>query len=169
MVKSAGDASLGVIAMVGVAAVMTTSGMTNLLARGLSQSISKTLYLLWRRLLACWSFLTGSNNNSNVLFGVLQMETARLLGLDVPLILAAQTAGGSLGSVMSPAKVIVGCSTVGLSQRRLGHAPLGAIGHDSCGDCGGCCAYLVFAWWSWRMNKGQRHPANTSFALAYCY
>jgi lactate permease len=63
------------------------------------------------------AFLTGSNNNSNVLFGVLQMETARLMGLNVPLILAAQTAGGSLGSVMSPAKVIVGCSTVGLSQK----------------------------------------------------
>jgi len=31
--------------------------------------------------------------------------------------LAAQTAGGSLGSVMSPAKVIVGCSTVGLNQK----------------------------------------------------
>jgi len=40
-----------------------------------------------------------------------------MMGLDVPLILAAQTAGGSLGSVMSPAKVIVGCSTVGLSQK----------------------------------------------------
>ena len=44
------------------------------------------------------AFLTGSNNNSNVLFGVLQMETARLLGLNVPLILAAQTAGGSLAA-----------------------------------------------------------------------
>jgi lactate permease len=34
----------------------------------------------------------------------------------VPLILGAQTAGGSLGSVMAPAKVIVGCSTVGLGN-----------------------------------------------------
>jgi lactate permease len=118
VVKSAGDASLGVIAMVGVAAVMTTSGMTNLLARGLSQSISTTLYPAMAPFIGVLgAFLTGSNNNSNVLFGVLQMETARLMGLDVPLILAAQTAGGSLGSVMSPAKVIVGCSTVGLNQK----------------------------------------------------
>ena len=118
VVRSAGDASLGVIAMVGVAAVMTTSGMTNLLARRLSQNISKTLYPAMAPFIGVLgAFLTGSNNNSNVLFGVLQMETARLMGLDVTLILAAQTAGGSLGSVMSPAKVIVGCSTVGLSQK----------------------------------------------------
>jgi lactate permease len=44
------------------------------------------------------------------------MRTAELLKLSVPLILAAQTAGGSLGSVMAPAKVIVGCSTVGLGD-----------------------------------------------------
>ncbi len=104
--------------MVGVAAVMTTSGMTNLLARGLSQSISTALYPAMAPFIGVLgAFLTGSNNNSNVLFGVLQMETARMMGLNVPLILAAQTAGGSLGSVMSPAKVIVGCSTVGLSQK----------------------------------------------------
>jgi lactate permease len=32
----------------------------------------------------------------------------------VLIILAAQTAGGSLGSMLAPAKVIVGCSTAGL-------------------------------------------------------
>ncbi len=115
---SAGDVTLGVIAMVGVAAVMTASGMTNLLARGLSQSIPRAVYPAVAPFIGVLgAFLTGSNNNSNVLFGVLQMETARLLGLNVPLVLAAQTAGGSLGSVMSPAKVIVGCSTVGLTNQ----------------------------------------------------
>lgn len=115
---SAGDVTLGVIAMVGVAAVMTAGGMTNLLARGLSQSIPALVYPAVAPFIGVLgAFLTGSNNNSNVLFGVLQMETARLLGLNVPLVLAAQTAGGSLGSVMSPAKVIVGCSTVGLTNQ----------------------------------------------------
>jgi lactate permease len=38
----------------------------------------------------------------------------------VPLILAAQTAGGSVGSVLAPAKVIVGCSTVGLTGEEGG-------------------------------------------------
>ena len=34
------------------------------------------------------------------------------LSLSVPLILAAQTAGGAIGSAFAPAKVIVGASTV---------------------------------------------------------
>ncbi|MEM5773421.1 MAG: L-lactate permease, partial [Anaerolineaceae bacterium] len=66
---------------------------------------------------ALGSFITGSNNNSNVLFAGLQMNTAQLLGLSVTAMLGAQTAGASLGSVFSPAKVIVGCSTVGLSSQ----------------------------------------------------
>ena len=34
------------------------------------------------------------------------------LQLSVPLILAGQTAGGAIGSLFAPAKVLVGCSTV---------------------------------------------------------
>jgi lactate permease len=43
------------------------------------------------------------------------MQTANLLKIPVTLILGSQTAGGSLGSMFAPAKVIVGCSTAGLS------------------------------------------------------
>jgi lactate permease len=34
------------------------------------------------------------------------------LGLSVPFVLAGQTAGGAVGSLFAPAKVVVGCSTV---------------------------------------------------------
>ena len=61
------------------------------------------------------AFMTGSNTNSNVVFGVLQQETAQLAGLSAALILAAQTTGGAIGSMIAPAKILVGCSTVGLS------------------------------------------------------
>jgi lactate permease len=61
--------------------------------------------------------MTGSNTNSNVVFGVLQQETAQLSGLSVVLILAAQTTGCALGSMIAPAKILVGCSTVGLSGK----------------------------------------------------
>jgi lactate permease len=63
------------------------------------------------------AFLTGSNTNSNVLFAPLQLETGRRIGADVGWILAGQNLGGAIGSVFAPAKVIVGCSTVGLSAR----------------------------------------------------
>ena len=43
------------------------------------------------------------------------LEFSSPLELLVALILAAQTTGGSLGSMLAPAKIIVGCSTAGLS------------------------------------------------------
>jgi len=116
--KSGVNSSLGILAMVGVASIMMHAGMTYLLAEGLSVSFSREIYPAVAPFIgALGAFITGSNTNSNVLFGVLQQSTAQLLNLSVPLILAAQTAGGSLGSVLAPAKVIVGCSTVGLSGK----------------------------------------------------
>ncbi len=118
VVHGAVNSSLGIAAMVGMAVIMSHTGMTNLLAQGLSQSVGRAAYPVVAPFIgALGAFITGSNNNSNVLFGALQQQTANLLGLSVTLILAAQTAGGSLGSVLAPAKVIVGCSTVGLGDR----------------------------------------------------
>ncbi len=116
--KGAMNSSLGILAMVGMAVIMTHTGMTNLLAEGISQSVDRFAYPLVAPFIGgLGAFITGSNNNANVLFAVLQMRTAELLGLSVPLILGAQTSGGSLASVLSPAKVIVGCSTSGLSGK----------------------------------------------------
>lgn len=115
--RSALNSSIGILFMVGMAVIMTHVGMTNLLALGLSASFGAVAYPIIAPFLgALGAFITGSNNNSNVLFANLQMQTASLLKLSVPLILGAQTAGGSVGSVMAPAKVIVGCSTVGLGD-----------------------------------------------------
>jgi lactate permease len=114
--RGAVPSSLAILALVGMSVIMSNSGMTNLLAEGLSRSFGPAVYPVVATLIgALGAFITGSNNNSNVLFGLLQMRTAELLGLKVTSVLGAQTAGGSLGSVMAPAKVIVGTSTVGLS------------------------------------------------------
>lgn len=117
MLNSSVNSSLGILAMIGMAMVMTHTGMTEILAGGLSQSVGRAVYPLVAPFIgALGAFITGSNNSSNVLFAALQMRTAQLLNLPVLMILAAQTAGGSLGSIMAPAKVIVGCSTVGLGN-----------------------------------------------------
>ena len=119
--RSGVNSSLGTLAMVGVASIMMHSGMTYLLAQGLSVSFSRNFYPAVAPFIgALGAFITGSNTNSNVLFGLLQLNSAVLLNISVPLILAAQTAGGSLGSVLAPAKVIVGCSTVGLAGEEGG-------------------------------------------------
>jgi lactate permease len=115
--QSAVPATVGIISMVGFATIMSHCGMTHLLALGISRSMGRFFPVFSASLGALGAFMTGSNTNSNFLFGPLQMETAHLLGISVLIILAAQTTGGSLGSMLAPAKIIVGCSTAGLAGR----------------------------------------------------
>ncbi len=111
---SASASSLGVIAMIGLAMIMDHSGMTLLLARGAAQLLGQIFPLASPLVGILGAFATGSNNNSNVLFAGLQQNAAILLAIDPRILVAAQTAGGALGSMLAPAKIIVGCSTVGL-------------------------------------------------------
>ena len=114
--RSASKSTISILALVAMAALMTHTGMTQIIARGISETFSAQFYPLVAPFIgALGAFMTGSNTNSNVVFGALQQETATLLALSAPVVLAGQTAGASLGSVLAPAKVIVGCSTVGLA------------------------------------------------------
>ncbi len=109
--------SIGIVTMVGMALIMLDSGMTFMLAKG-SVDVAGPIFPLISPLVGVLgTFMTGSNTNSNILFGALQRDSAVLLGLPPALLLAAQTAGGALGSMVAPAKIIVGCSTVGLSGK----------------------------------------------------
>ncbi|GAB4477240.1 MAG: L-lactate permease [Anaerolineales bacterium] len=106
--------TIGVWAMVTMSALMEMSGMTTVIAQGLSAGLAKVFPLVSLAIGAIGAFMTGSNTNSNVLFASLQMQTAQLLGYSTALILAAQTAAASIGSTLAPAKIIVGTSTSGL-------------------------------------------------------
>ena len=88
--------------------------MTLLLAQALTRALGSVYPLVSPIVGILGAFATGSNNNSNVLFASLQQSAALLLSIDPRILLAAQTAGGSMGSMVAPAKLIVGCSTVGL-------------------------------------------------------
>lgn len=116
-VKSGVPTSVGIVSMVGFALIMDQCGMIYLLAEGISRVFGGAFpfFSPWIGLLG--AFMTGSNTNSNVVFSVLQQQTAMLAGLNVAVILAAQTTGGALGSMIAPAKILVGCSTVGLSGK----------------------------------------------------
>jgi lactate permease len=113
-VRGSLPASYSMLALVGMAMVMDHCGMTYVLARGLSQVAGPFYALVSPYIGLLGAFMTGSNTNSNVVFVPLQQQAARLLGLDVLAILGAQTTGGSLGSMIAPAKIIVGAATVGL-------------------------------------------------------
>lgn len=109
--------SLGILAMVSMAVIMSHAGMTEVLATGLATGVSGLFPVASPWIGALGAFMTGSNTNSNVVFASLQLRTAELLGLSIPLILAAQTAGGALGSVIAPTKIVVGASTAGMGGK----------------------------------------------------
>ena len=109
--------AIGILAMVAMATVMQYAGMTRALAEWLSQAVAPDWYALVGTLIgALGSFMTGSNTNSNAVFAGLQLDSAQLMGLSVSLVLALQTSAGAIASMMAPAKILVGASTVGIGQ-----------------------------------------------------
>jgi len=114
VVRRATRSSLGIATMVGMAVTMEHAGMTHLLADGVARLSGPAFPLIAPFIGALGAFMTGSNTNSNVVFGGLQQHVATLIGVSPLIILAAQTAGGAVGSLFAPAKIIVGCSTVDL-------------------------------------------------------
>jgi lactate permease len=113
-VRRAVRSSIGIATMVGMAVVMQHAGMTRMLAAEVADAVGGAFPLASPFIGALGAFITGSNTNSNVVLGSFQQDAAMLLGLNVPVILAAQTAGAAIGSVFAPSKVIVGASTIGL-------------------------------------------------------
>jgi lactate permease len=111
-VRGAMSSTISIVVLLAMSVTMQHAGMTQLLAEALSRNTGAIFPLLSPFIGALGAFMTGSNTNSNVVFGLLQQETAVALGLSVPFVLAGQTAGGAIGSLFAPAKVVVGCSTV---------------------------------------------------------
>jgi len=94
---------------------MQHAGMTRALAEGVADAVGGAYPLASPFIGALGAFMTGSNTNSNVVFGSFQQDAADILGLNALIILASQTAGAALGSMFAPAKVIVAAGTVGLA------------------------------------------------------
>ena len=115
--RSAMPATIGIVSMVGLSTLMDHTGMTQRLANGLADLLDTAFPTVSALVGMLGAFATGSNNNSNVLFASLQEEVALLTGIAPGLLVASQTTGGALGSMIAPAKIIVGCSTVGLHGR----------------------------------------------------
>ena len=109
--------SISITLMVAMAVIMQMSGMTEALAKGLAQFTGAFFPPIAAWIGAIGAFMTGSNTNSNVVFSLLQLRTATLLGYSVAIILAGQTAGAALASVAAPAKVVVGTSTADMAGK----------------------------------------------------
>ena len=114
-VKKVLASSISIASMVTMAVIMENAGMTDTLARGLALGVGRAFPAVAPWIGALGAFMTGSNTNSNVVFSALQLRTAELLGFSVAYILAGQTAGAGLASVMAPTKIVVGASTAGMA------------------------------------------------------
>ena len=62
-------------------------------------------------------FVTGSVVNNNTLFAHLQTVTAQRIGVDPTLLVAANTAGGTVAKVVSPQSIAIAAGAVGLTGR----------------------------------------------------
>lgn len=113
-------ASLGILTMMAMATTMQVTGMVSELAMAMAALAGQYFVLISPFIGALGAFMTGSNTNSNVLFSAFQLQVSQTLYLHVPLVLALHNAGAAVGSVFAPAKIIVGCSTVGLSGKESG-------------------------------------------------
>jgi lactate permease len=114
-VKKCIPTSVGILLMVMMALVMIDSGMTTHIARGIAGMLRAYYGLLAPVVGVLGTFITGSNTNSNIMFGALQYETALLLGKSGTLFAAAQSLGGSIGVAISPSTIMTGASNVGLN------------------------------------------------------
>lgn len=115
--RAAIPASLGTLFMIALSSLMEHTGMTLQIAEGLSKLMGMVYPLFSPLVGMVGAFATGSNTNSNVLFGPMQKGVAQLLTISPLILLAAQTVGGSLGSMIAPAKLAVGSTTTGLKGK----------------------------------------------------
>ncbi len=109
--------SVGVATMVMMALVMTDTGMTALLGSAIAKGTGTLFPIFSPYIGVLGAFMTGSNTNSNAMFGALQVETAAALGIGLVAIAATQSIGGSLGSSVAMSKVMAGTAVVGLGGR----------------------------------------------------
>ncbi|MEH7342792.1 L-lactate permease [Bacillus sp. JJ1532] len=106
--------TIAVIALIIMSKIMGGTGQTTELAMGTAGVMGQTYVFLAPAIGVLGSFMTSSNMSSNILFGGFQQATSSLLHLNEAAILGAHTAGGAMGSVLSPSKIILGTTTAGI-------------------------------------------------------
>ncbi|WNS75016.1 L-lactate permease [Bacillus sp. DTU_2020_1000418_1_SI_GHA_SEK_038] len=106
--------TIAVIALIIMSKIMGGTGQTTELAMGTAGVMGQTYVFLAPAIGLLGSFMTSSNMSSNILFGGFQQATSSLLKLNEAAILGAHTAGGAIGSVLAPSKIILGTTTAGI-------------------------------------------------------
>ena len=91
--------------LLAMAVLMMDSGMITNIANGLVRLTGEFYPLLSPFIGVLGAFITGSNTNSNVIFGSLQETVANALSMSAAAMCAAQSIGGSVGGAVGPTTV----------------------------------------------------------------
>lgn len=98
-----------------MALVMMDSGMTEKMAFTVTL-LTGSLYVLFAPFIGVLgSFITGSNTNSNVLFGKFQYDIASALHVNPNLMCAVQSIAGSIGVGLGPTTLLMSATAAGLN------------------------------------------------------
>src|SRR5207244_12059828 len=106
---------LTLASMLGLAYVMSYSGMTSTL--GLALATTGVAFPFFSAIVGWLGvFLTGSDTSANALFGNLQVVTANALGLNPILTASVNSAAGVMGKMISVQSIAVAVAATGMSR-----------------------------------------------------
>jgi lactate permease len=106
-----------IMSIVSMAKVLGYSGMIGSIAVTLA-GVTGPLYPLFAPAIgALGTFITGSDTSANILFGLLQKQTALQLGIDPIWIAAANASGACIGKLISPQSIAIAAIATGLTGK----------------------------------------------------
>ena len=104
-----------IMCVLGTAKIMSYSGMTSDMAAFLV-AVTGSYYPFIPPLIGTLGgFVTGSGTSTCVLFGPMQVQTAKAIGADPAWLVAANTCGAGIGKMISPQGIAIGAASAGLS------------------------------------------------------
>ncbi len=107
-IKKCASTTITLVFLLVMAQLMMDTGMIDNLAEFLVKTTRKLYPFVAPYIGLLGAFVTGSNTNSNVLFGSLQETAANALGISSALMCAVQSIGASLGGGIGPTTVALG-------------------------------------------------------------
>lgn len=115
--KKASGSILPILLLLVMSKVMDGTGQILILANTIAGALAPVYPAAAPLVGVLGSFVSSSNMSSNILFAGFQYQAARAVGADLAAILAAQTAGGSVGNLVAASNIVLGLSTAGIPQK----------------------------------------------------
>lgn len=114
VMKKSTPSTIAIFLFISISKLMLGSGQIHILSEGIAVALESVYVFISPFIGLLGTFITSSNLASNILFSNFQENTARALNLSIPLILATQTSGGVVGSVLSPGNIVLGATATGI-------------------------------------------------------